>query len=681
MKTFFPFILLCLFTHSAFAYNLVKVDGKLFRWCDGFPTLNIDTKTFPDGSSMQASLVAAIEEWNQNPTEFQFGVDFNATGAFDNEDEVVELMMVKATDKGLSGAPAIALWFSFDECLADSDLLFSQGVNWTTSIQTKDLNEYTVGGGRSFQATAMHELGHVVGMHHENEVFSIMGVDWKHLSTNGDSARAFVGGDGKEGARKLYDFASEGSDAELSNWTISNYKFLGKYTKQPEYGDATRTEVFNSLTGAILDSVVYDPVTLLSSAGDATKTQVPFYKVYPGQVVDAEFTFSSAAYTHKTTVDVIGVFSKNNQITSQDEKLMSTDLYCSLSGCVNTFPLEMTVPFTAKPNTVAFLGAIVNPQGSEQEILEYTKNDNATYVPVEIQAPPVAVVFSVQQPVLGSVQKLDHLDSLTVIKDQLNDVQAEIKLDPKAGDGPWHVDWIYYDAKEQDFVHTYNYWPVDEPMIFSLKNLMPQNGEKNLISLRLHNETQSFGAGFSLAGVAFPSASKKPSLALLLTQTPSDGALKSLETNSKQAKVAFTLKANVGGLVTDAAGFKENCQVEFVVSQFNNPKQIVLNQLSTKAALGMPVSVAFEQWLDLGLYTWKARTVCEKSQSAYVQFSGANLHVSQPLDTRSSTLNRAPKLRIKETATHPVKQEVQSNFDLFFCQFTNQKSRMMGRCD
>ena len=52
---------------------------------------------------------------------------------------------------------------------------------------------------RPFQTTAMHELGHSVGLGHEADEHNIMGRDWEHIHVNGDTARAYAGEDACDG--------------------------------------------------------------------------------------------------------------------------------------------------------------------------------------------------------------------------------------------------------------------------------------------------------------------------------------------------------------------------------------------------------------------------------------------------------------------------------------------------
>jgi hypothetical protein len=322
--------------------------------------------SFPAGE-WRDGLQQAIDRWNQNPSKFRYDLTFNDSSLSRDNDQNEAWF---STDQSiLDGAPAIAyMWwdcvdywiFGVDAKMTETDVIFDADVDYTPDMTDKSqLWEYG-GDFRPFQATAIHELGHGLGLGHEDDTFNVMGEDWTHIHVNGAKARPYAGEDAGNGAVKLYGLRSpKVEDLSVTHWRFDSPDDDG------EYSEHRRTRMFDAADDVLPSSAV---------------SEERRYTVSPGQTVRPEFTYENNGASRHKTATVGFYLSTNSTISRSDRKLGSTTLDLG-RNTVATRKRSVEIPDDVSPGDY-FLGAIID---DEREIAEKTGLNNATYLRIRVQ--------------------------------------------------------------------------------------------------------------------------------------------------------------------------------------------------------------------------------------------------------------------------------------------------------
>ncbi len=226
---------------NASAYTTWECLGQKEKWTAETTTLRLSGVSFAPGAWRDA-MTTAITRWNQNPSEFRFGISYNdASVGVDNGQSEAWF----SNDAGLlDGSPAVAFiqmdcidyWiFGTDVEITEADIVFDASESYTASTSKTNLWGYG-GAYRPFQTTALHELGHALGLAHTNNTYNIMGEDWTHTHANGSTTRAYSGEDGNNGAVSLYGLFG----GALEDLAVTHWKYSGA---DGEYSEHVRTRV------------------------------------------------------------------------------------------------------------------------------------------------------------------------------------------------------------------------------------------------------------------------------------------------------------------------------------------------------------------------------------------------------------------------------------------------------
>lgn len=346
---------------GAQAYQYLICLDRDLRWESNNVTMRASNVSFADPNWMN-SLSTAIGRWNQSPSNFSYSLvtDTNGVKRGNGQNEV----WFSSDPGALQGAPAIAYYWY--ECvdywifgktvkLTETDVIFDVNEAYTPFMSNKSaLWEYG-GGSRPFQTTALHELGHGLGLQHTNYTYNIMGQDWTHIHVNGATARSYIGEDAARGAAHLY------GNKTLRDLSVSQWKYSGA---SGEYSSHTRTVMRNASGGVLPTSVVNGEVR---------------YHVNPGQTVRVEFTFENNGSSTEN-ISTGYYLSTNDLITTVDTKIAEIGMTLSPDS-VFTFTQSVTIPASTPHGVNRWLGAIVDNKNVVSELIE---SNNATYIPVWI---------------------------------------------------------------------------------------------------------------------------------------------------------------------------------------------------------------------------------------------------------------------------------------------------------
>jgi hypothetical protein len=336
-------------------------EGNKIKWGSNTVTMRAGNVSFPLGSAFANSLQTTVNRANDNPSKFNFSLVFGDTSVKRNNNQN-EIWF--SNDQGiLDGAPAIALtwkhcyrFFGLHYGIDEVDVVFNAGTNYTTSM-TKT-NIWPFGGpARPFQTTALHELGHAMGLLHENRWYNIMGQDWDHIHVNGDTARSYLGEDAADGSVALYG-ATAGAMEDVS---LTNFKYQGT---SGEYSTHQPTRLYNS-SDAVLNSFVDN--------GERR------YRVNKNQTVKLELT---AENNGKSVQNVkIAYYISSNSIISTGDRLIGTGNLTLTRNQPYTFKRNLVIPGDLTSGNNYWIGAVID---YDDALTETVSSNNATYIPIRV---------------------------------------------------------------------------------------------------------------------------------------------------------------------------------------------------------------------------------------------------------------------------------------------------------
>lgn len=348
---------------NASAYTTWECLGQKEKWTAETTTLRLSGVSFAPGAWRDA-MTTAITRWNQNPSEFRFGISYNdASVGVDNGQSEAWF----SNDAGLlDGSPAVAFiqmdcidyWiFGTDVEITEADIVFDASESYTASTSKTNLWGYG-GAYRPFQTTALHELGHALGLAHTNNTYNIMGEDWTHTHANGSTTRAYSGEDGNNGAVSLYGLFG----GALEDLAVTHWKYSGA---DGEYSEHVRTRVLD---------VAGNPLASYTDNGEKR------YYVNKGQTVRLELTYENNGKNSQTPT--IGYYvSTNDFISTGDTWLGDGSVTIGRNTVYTTSNTYLAIPWSLTSGQKYWLGAVIDKNNAVNEI---TENNNATYVPIKV---------------------------------------------------------------------------------------------------------------------------------------------------------------------------------------------------------------------------------------------------------------------------------------------------------
>ncbi|MBW8042563.1 MAG: matrixin family metalloprotease [Planctomycetes bacterium] len=357
-------------------------DGKYIKWYAG-------TNSFKSGSSRRTALVRALGRWNQAPGGFTYSdsVYWNDTSV-SRTNKNTEVWFSNTLASGSATCYTDYYCLGNKEYIKKADIVFDNAVSWsyTTNQFSKEatfINSYTgnVYGGsrRSFVTTALHEMGHALGLLHENRRLNIMGQDMSHLHANAGKIRAYVGEDAVNGEIYLYGMTGNILKEDLS---VSHWKFWKKGGTDNEYSLHILTKMYYVNSGNVVSGNWAEEIGV-DGLG------VRLYKVKKGTSYKVQFTYENNGYYDLSGVKVGFYISSNNNITTMDYRFDSRTFTLTrdrpfTKKLTLTIPSNMTVLGQTFPLTVGqiyWLGVIVDYKNS---ILEFSEDNNAAYLAIKI---------------------------------------------------------------------------------------------------------------------------------------------------------------------------------------------------------------------------------------------------------------------------------------------------------
>lgn len=376
--TILVFLVFLAFAAEAAAYVYMTCGDKKVKWSGNTVSFRAAPVSFPSNNPYTFSLTSAVAAWNLNPSNFKFLLVLGASTSDAIGDGQNEIAIVD--DASLVGDDR-AVTFRQIDCdkaeIVEADVLFNLNQPWTPSTLKRFITTY--GGDKvSFEGVAEHELGHVVGLQHEDRTFNIM-LTWAQFHTNGAYADTYPGEDASNGAVFLYG-VDPGRPQDLG---VSHLKF------QADAGLLARTAVFDhEPTTAHNWTEMMDLVDGFVSWRDFTSE--PRFIVFNGQQIWPEFTYENNG-SDTQTVRIGFYLSDDDYISTSDRRIGGAFVTLGRDTVyTRTFPVAL--PADLPEDRDYYLGVIID---DDNKVAEPFRESNATYTGLRTgKVRPVSLSFN-----------------------------------------------------------------------------------------------------------------------------------------------------------------------------------------------------------------------------------------------------------------------------------------------
>jgi len=308
------------------AYTYSTCDGNPIKWNNNSAVMYIDPVTIGTDSIWNQRLINAMEHWNNvQGSRFVFAAA-QGTGGYSHGNNANEVYFSGPDD---NDGDALAVthrrmkcewFFGWKSRIVEADISFNNAYTWSPSVYQYNNRGEPI----NFEIVALHELGHALGLGHENRRMAIMNSYYPNSGPVGYYREVDPLGDDRLGARFLYQDSTTEIDVAGS--------------------------AFNRDDDDI-NALVYSPPA-------ATM----------GETVPMEFTFHNLG-TNQQHFDVGFYLSTDEHISTSDVLLGMNYGAWGDPGFSGTYTKYVTIPANTTPGTY-YLGFLIDPNNAVGETNE-----------------------------------------------------------------------------------------------------------------------------------------------------------------------------------------------------------------------------------------------------------------------------------------------------------------------
>ena len=311
---------------NVLAYRYYTCEGNPIKWNNNSTVMYIDPVTIGTDGIWNQRLINAMERWNNvQGSKFVFTAA-QGTGGYSHGNGINEIYFSGPDD---NDGDALAVTHSRLKCYwsfgwkyhwVEADISFNDAYTWSPSVYQYNNRDEPF----NFEIVALHELGHALGLGHEDRRMAIMNSYYPNSGPVGYYREVDPLGDDRKGARFLYPDSTTETDVAGSAFNRDD--------------DDT-------------NALVYSPPA-------ATM----------GETVPMEFTFHNLS-TNQQHFDVGFYLSTDEHISTSDVLLGMNYGAWGDPGFSGTYTKYVTIPANTAPGTY-YLGFLIDPNNAVGETNE-----------------------------------------------------------------------------------------------------------------------------------------------------------------------------------------------------------------------------------------------------------------------------------------------------------------------
>lgn len=369
-----------LFSTSSLAYRYatcsVSYADVPMKWRNTNPYLDYElaglqyySSNIPTNSARLAVLKDAVKTFNKMPAGLkivlnesrsnQLPTNFDYNGR--SELLIANLSYFESLGYGDEARGYAAVWADCSRAkITEVDVYLRDDLS-TSSSASNSIAYETFGTKIALKPAALHEFGHLAGLNHTPNTYSVMGNAFNHLNRNGNRLRFYMGEDASHGLTRLYGTYTEAkNDVGVSHFKYAGWNLGG-------YAQHTETEVQHITSRTALSS---------ARASDGIRR---FY-VDPGQAVRVEFTYENNGKDMLQWITADYYISTNNIISKYDTFLQRRYLDLSRDK-VLTKSYPFTIPTNLSRGSNHYFGVIMD---RDNRLTENDESNNKTFVAIHV---------------------------------------------------------------------------------------------------------------------------------------------------------------------------------------------------------------------------------------------------------------------------------------------------------